>query len=116
MRTTYARYIVTATRPWSEPLRRTSFEVRLPPGALDPQFSYPFRRKGPSERVWSCEARDFLPSEDIVVRCRYQSAQSDRVSAGGRPAKTRSALRTLRLRDNRYPRPPPWGRRDPSFT
>jgi hypothetical protein len=70
MRTTYARYIVTTTQAWSEPLRRASFEVRLPPGAQDPQFSYPFRPKGPSVRVWSYEARDFLPGEDIVVRYR----------------------------------------------
>jgi hypothetical protein len=70
MRSTYARYIVTTTQAWGQPLRRASFEVRLPPGAKDPQFSYPFRPKGPSVRVWTYEATDFLPREDIVVRYR----------------------------------------------
>jgi len=70
MRSTYARYIVTTTQTWGQPLRRASFEVRLPPGAKDPTFSYPFEPKGPSVRVWTYEARDFLPREDIVVRYR----------------------------------------------
>jgi hypothetical protein len=70
MRSTYARYIVTTTQAWGQPLRKASFEVRLPPGAKDPQFSYPFRPKGPSVRVWAYEATDFLPREDIVVRYR----------------------------------------------
>jgi len=69
-RSTYARYIVTTTQTWGQPLRRASFEVRLPPGAKDPTFSYPFEPKGPSVRVWTYEARDFLPREDIVVRYR----------------------------------------------
>ena len=67
---TYARYIVTTTQAWGQPLRRASFEVRLPPGARDPTFSHPFQPKGPSVRVWTYEARDFLPREDIVVRYR----------------------------------------------
>lgn len=67
---TYARYIVTTTQAWGQPLRRASFEVRLPPGARDPSFSHPFQPKGPSVRVWTYEARDFLPREDIVVRYR----------------------------------------------
>jgi hypothetical protein len=70
MRSTYARYIVTTTQAWGQPLRKASFEVRLPPGAQDPQFSYPFRPKGPSVQVWTYEATDFLPREDIVVRYR----------------------------------------------
>lgn len=70
MRSTYARYIVTTTQAWGQPLRRASFEVRLPPGAKDPTFSYPFRPKGPSVRVWTYEARDFMPREDVVVRYR----------------------------------------------
>lgn len=70
MRSTYARYIVTTTQAWGQPLRKASFEVRLPPGAKDPTFSYPFRPKGPSVRVWTYEATDFLPREDIVVRYR----------------------------------------------
>jgi hypothetical protein len=66
----YARYIVTTTRAWGQPLRKASFEVRLPPGAKDPTFSYPFRPRGPSVRVWTYEAEDFLPREDILVRYR----------------------------------------------
>lgn len=85
MRTTYARYIVTTTRAWGQPLRRASFEVRLPPGAKDPSFSYPFRLKGPSVLVWTYEARDFLPREDMVVRYRHQTAQPGRASAVGVP-------------------------------
>ena len=56
MRTTYVRYIVTTTQYWGAPLRRASFEVRLPQGAKNPTFSYPFRPKGPSVRVWTYEA------------------------------------------------------------
>lgn len=70
MRTTYARYIVTTTQYWGAPLRRARFEIRLPPGAKDPSFSYPFRPRGPSVLVWTYEAQDFLPREDIVVRYR----------------------------------------------
>lgn len=70
MHSTYARYIVTTTEAWGQPLRSASFEVHLPPGAKDPTFSYPFRPKGPSVRVWTYEARDFMPREDIVVRYR----------------------------------------------
>ena len=70
MHSTYARYIVTTTQAWGQSLRRASFEVRLPPGAKDPTFSYPFQPKGPTVRVWTYEARDFLPREDIVVRYR----------------------------------------------
>jgi hypothetical protein len=70
MRTTYARYIVTTTQYWGAPLRRARFEIRLPPGAKDPRFNYPFRPKGPSVRVWTYEAEDFLPREDIVVSYR----------------------------------------------
>lgn len=70
MRGNYARYIVTTTRAWGQPLRKASFEIRLPPGAKDPQFSYPFRPRGPSVLVWTYEATDFLPREDIVVRYR----------------------------------------------
>jgi hypothetical protein len=69
-RSTYARYIVTTTQAWGRPLRKARFEVRLPPGARDPEFSHPFRPKGPSVRVWTYEATDFLPREDIVVRYR----------------------------------------------
>lgn len=67
MRTTYARYIVTTTQHWGEPLRRAAFEIHLPPGARNPAFSYPFRPKGPSVLVWTYEADDFLPRKDIVV-------------------------------------------------
>jgi hypothetical protein len=67
---TYARYIVTTTAYWGTPLRRARFEIRLPPGARDPSFSYPFRPSGPSVRVWTYEADDFLPRKDIVVSYR----------------------------------------------
>jgi hypothetical protein len=67
---TYARYIVTTTQYWGAPLRRASFEVRLPPGAKYPSFSYPFRPRGPSVRVWTYEAENFLPHADIVVSYR----------------------------------------------
>lgn len=70
MRGTYARYIVTTTQAWGQPLRKASFEIRLPPGAMDPKFSYPFRPRGPSVRVWTYEATEFLPREDIVVSYR----------------------------------------------
>jgi hypothetical protein len=70
MRAHYARYIVTTTQTWGQPLRKASFEIRLPDGVRDPTFSYPFRPKGPSVRVWTFEATDFLPREDIVVRYR----------------------------------------------
>lgn len=70
MRSNYVRYIVTTTQAWGQPLRKASFEVRLPPGAKDPRFSYPFRPKGPSVQVWTYEATEFLPREDIVVRYR----------------------------------------------
>lgn len=70
MRSNYARYIVTTTQAWGQPLRKASFEIRLPPGAKDPEFSHPFRPKGPSVRVWTFDATEFLPREDIVVRYR----------------------------------------------
>lgn len=70
MRSNYARYIVTTTQAWGQPLRKARFEIRLPPGAKDPEFSHPFRPKGPSVRVWTYQATHFLPREDIVVRYR----------------------------------------------
>jgi hypothetical protein len=70
MRGTYARYIVTTTGAWGQPLRKASFELRLPADARDPTFSHPFRPKGPSVRVWTYEATDFQPRKDIVVRYR----------------------------------------------
>jgi hypothetical protein len=70
MRTAYARYIVTTTQHWGQPLRRASFEIRLPPGARNPTFSYPFRPKGPTVRVWTYEAENFLPRADVEVSYR----------------------------------------------
>jgi len=66
---TYARYIVTTTSAWNEPLRRARFEILLPPGARSPEFSFPFSPEERSgETVWIYETRDFLPDRDISVR------------------------------------------------
>ncbi|MDM7913807.1 MAG: hypothetical protein QUU85_00875 [Candidatus Eisenbacteria bacterium] len=69
----YARYIVTTTRPWGRPLKRASFEVRLPPGAIPLEWSFPFEPlpggDAPGgETLYRYEARDFFPDRDIVVR------------------------------------------------
>ena len=68
----YARYIVTTTRVWGRPLRRASFEIRLPPGAEPLDFSFPFERRGErGESYYAYQAQDFFPDRDIVVRWRW---------------------------------------------
>ena len=70
--TEYARYIVTTTQAWGRPLRRASFEIRLPPGAIPLEFSFPFEQHGTaSETSYTYEARDFFPDRDIVVRWKH---------------------------------------------
>jgi hypothetical protein len=67
----YARYIVTTARIWGRPLRRATFEIRLPPGAEPLEFSYPFEpRRARGEIYYAYEAKDFFPDRDIVVRWR----------------------------------------------
>jgi hypothetical protein len=79
----YARYIVTTTRGWPDPLRRARFEIRLPEGAIPFEFSFPFRAErdssnvpGPpgaadsSRVVYVWETESFYPDRDITVRWR----------------------------------------------
>ena len=71
IQTGYARYILTSTRIWGRPLRRASFEIWLPPGAIPIDFSFPFeRRDAGGEISYVYEAQDFLPDHDIIVRWR----------------------------------------------
>lgn len=68
LRTEYARYIVTTTRAWGQPLRHAAFTIRLPDGATPLAFSFPFtRREG---AVYVYETDDFYPDRDIIVRWR----------------------------------------------
>ncbi|MFB3907332.1 MAG: hypothetical protein ACE15D_02915 [Candidatus Eisenbacteria bacterium] len=69
--TGYAPYILTTARLWGRPLRRATFEIRLPPEAEPSEFSYPFERRTDRGRVvYTYEVRDFIPDRDIVVRWR----------------------------------------------
>jgi hypothetical protein len=73
LRADYARYIVTTTSAWKRPLRRASFEIHLPSGAVPEEFSFPFKREsrlGPG--VWTYETRDFMPDRDVTVRWRWE--------------------------------------------
>lgn len=68
LRTTYARYIVTTTRSWGQPLRSARFEITLPAGASPHRFSHDFRAvRLRGRRVYVFEARQFLPDRDIEV-------------------------------------------------
>lgn len=71
LRTNYARYIVTTTRSWRRPLSLARFEIRLPPGAIPIEFSYPFEPRmdsiGP---YYGFESRGFFPDRDVTVRWR----------------------------------------------
>jgi hypothetical protein len=71
LRGSYARYIVTTTKVWNEPLQHARFEIHLPPGAEPMRFSYPFVRQT-DERgdYYLYETNDFWPDEDIVVEWR----------------------------------------------
>jgi len=71
LRTSYARYIVTTTAAWGQPLRRARFEVHLPCGAVPEEFSFPFEPCGQGEGTgWCYETTDFLPDRDVIVRWR----------------------------------------------
>jgi len=73
LRTTYARYIVTTTAAWGQPLQNARFEIHLPPGAVPEEFSFPFEPCAGDERSgWCYEATDFLPDRDVIVRWRDQ--------------------------------------------
>ena len=64
-KTTYGRYIVTTTSAWGRPLRNARFEITLPAGARDPEFSFPFELS--EEGYYFYETTDFLPDVDIIV-------------------------------------------------
>jgi len=67
----HAVYIVSSTQAWGRPLRHARFEITLPPGAIEPSFSFPFERqapRAPDARAWHLfEARGFLPDHEITV-------------------------------------------------
>jgi hypothetical protein len=68
LQSTYARYIVTTTQAWGEPLRRARFEIDLPARAEPRRFSFPFERKVVAgEVLYVYEAENFLPDRDILV-------------------------------------------------
>ncbi len=71
LRDSYARYIVTTTKIWQEPLEHARFEIHLPPGAEPLRFSYPFVRQT-DERgdYYLYETDDFWPDQDIEVTWR----------------------------------------------
>lgn len=67
----YARYIVTTTRAWREPLAHARFEIELPPGAEPLAFSHDFAREpGAPDGPYVFEAADFWPDRDITVTWR----------------------------------------------
>lgn len=69
LRTTYARYIVTTTRAWQQPLRHARFEIRLPAGTEPVAFSFPFAEERDSTGiVYAWETDSFFPDRDITVR------------------------------------------------
>lgn len=80
LRQNYARYIVTTTRAWREPLRHARFEIRLPRGVVPIAFSFPFvaqpdtsagldsAAEADSAVVYVWETDSFYPDRDIVVR------------------------------------------------
>ncbi len=69
IREKYARYIVTTTRAWQQPLRHARFEIRLPEGARPAEFSFPFTADRDSAGVvYVWETDSFFPDRDITVR------------------------------------------------
>ena len=71
LRGKYARYIVTTTRAWQQPLRHARFEIRLPEGAEPVEFSFPFTgRRDSTGVVYVWETGSFYPDRDITVRWR----------------------------------------------
>jgi hypothetical protein len=64
----YARYIVTTTKAWRQPLKHARFEIYLPDSARPVNFSYPFERHTAEEQTFYLyEATDFMPEWDITV-------------------------------------------------
>jgi hypothetical protein len=77
LRTTYARYIVTTTAAWGQPLQSARFTIHLPPGTVPEEFSFPFEPCGQDEpAAWCFEATDFLPDRDVTVRWRLVGEQA----------------------------------------
>lgn len=71
LREKYARYIVTTTRAWRQPLRRARFEIRLPPGTEPVEFSFPFQEtRDAAGVVYVWETESFYPDRDVTVRWR----------------------------------------------
>jgi hypothetical protein len=69
IREKYARYIVTTTRAWQQPLRHARFEIRLPAEAKPVEFSFPFAEARDSTGVvYVWETDSFFPDRDITVR------------------------------------------------
>lgn len=64
-KTTYGRYIVTTTSAWGRPLENARFEITLPEGAREPEFSFPFELT--DEGYYLYETTKFLPDVDIIV-------------------------------------------------
>jgi hypothetical protein len=72
--TMYARYIVTTTRSWGQPLERARFEIFLPRGARAESFSFPFTPGDCRGRpCYIYETTRFMPDRDIEVRWRIES-------------------------------------------
>jgi hypothetical protein len=64
----YARYIVTSTKAWQQPLVRARFEIYLPENAVPRSFSYAFERVDSDDGAcYVFETEQFLPDRDIVV-------------------------------------------------
>jgi hypothetical protein len=69
IRGTYARYIVTTTRAWQQPLRHARFEIRLPAKAQPIEFSFPFvKTKDAAGTYYVWESDSFFPDRDITVQ------------------------------------------------
>jgi hypothetical protein len=67
----YACYIVTTTSAWGRPLSHARFEVYLPSGARDVEFSFPFEHgEGEGGACYVYEAVDFMPTREITVTWR----------------------------------------------
>lgn len=63
----HARYIVTTTAVWNQPLAHARFEIFLPESARAPEFSFPFTPPTEPGGPYVFEAVDFLPDRDIAV-------------------------------------------------
>ncbi|MBD3235337.1 MAG: hypothetical protein GF330_01370 [Candidatus Eisenbacteria bacterium] len=66
----YARYILTSTQAWGQPLRHARFELTLPRGARLDASSYPLSRMAAAsaeEPHYVFETRDFMPPEDLTI-------------------------------------------------